>query len=174
MKKKRIVIAVAAAVAIVVALVISISCFSLISYGPERNSFGGRYLGACHSIALFGKLEIAGVDKVVISSGDKSLTITDPDLVEQIVDKTKVASWGYNVGCGCCEQRGWKIDLYRGDWLVRSMDWVEDDIVKVYNRDLTHWVYNVEVEYLRFDIAGYARLSGELEIKLVEMFTNAQ
>lgn len=174
MKKKWFGIAAVAvpSVVIVAVLAIVISCCALVGK-PELTIHGSPYLTGCTSIALFGKLEVAGVDKVVISSKNKSLTITDQALVDQIVDKTKVANWAYSTGCGCCEQRGWKIDLYRGDWLARSMEWVEDDIVKVYDCDLTHWVFPVDVQHER-SIGGYALLSEELEMQLHEMLVNAQ
>ena len=174
MKKKWIIIAVIAIafISVVTTLAIVIS-YNVMVGKPEKTIHGGPYLTGCTSVALFGKMEIAGVDKVIISSENKSLTITDEDLVNQIVDKTKVARWAYNTGCGCCEQRGWTIDLYRGDQLMRSMEWVEDDIVKVYDRDLTHWIFPVEIQHER-TIGGYALLSGELESHLVEMFSNAQ
>ena len=159
-------------VVIVTILAIVISCNVLVSGPVIREKTGEPYLASCTSVVLFGKLEIADVDKVVISSDDKSLTITDQALVTQIVDKTKVARWAYNVGCGCCEQRGWKIDLYSGNRLMRSMDWIEDDIVKVYDCDLTHWVFPVDVERGR-SIGGYVCLSEELENQLHEMLVNS-
>lgn len=158
-------------VVIIIVLAVVISCNVLVSGPVIREKTGEPYLFSCTSVVLFGKLEIADVDKVVISSDDKTLTITDQALVEQIVDKTKVAKWAYSSGCGCCEQRGWRIDLYRGDQLARSMDWIEDDIVKVYDCDLTHWVFPVDVQHER-SIGGYARLSHELEDQLHDMLVN--
>lgn len=171
MKKKYVIISAISLIAILVAaLAISISC-NVIVGKPEKTSQGIRYRTGCTSVALFGKREIAGVDKVVISSDSKSMTITDEDLVNRIVDKTKVATWAYNTGCGCCELKNWTIDLYCGDKLLRSMEWIEDDIVKVYDRDLTHWVFPVEKQHEQ-TIGGYALLSEELEAELVEMFKN--
>lgn len=155
-------------------LLYAISACSLVSHGPPRYR-GTRRGGACTSVVLFGKLEMKDVDKVVISSDSKSLTITDPELVDQIVEKTKVADYGFSIGCGCCEIKDRRIELYRGDRLVRSMDWYESDIVKVYERDLTHWVFFVRDDgHVYIDqYAGYVLLSQELEERLDALFDAA-
>lgn len=172
MKKKVVTISAIVLIAVlVIAFVIAISCNVMVGK-PEKTSNGIYYRTGCTSVALFGKMEIAGVDKVVISSAEKSMTITDTDLVNRIVGRTKVATWAYNTGCGCCELRDWTIDLYCGDKLMRSMEWLEDDVVKVYDPDLTHWVFPVERQQER-SIGGYALLSEELEAELVKMFVNA-
>lgn len=148
------------------------SC-SLFSDGPPRYR-GSRPGGACNSVVWFGKLEIEGVDKVVISSDTKSVTITEQELVDQIVEETEVADYGFSVGCGCCEIKDRRIELYSGDRLIRSMDWFEDNIVKVYETDLTHWVFFVRDDGFvhRGEYAGYVRLSQELEDQLDALFND--
>lgn len=149
----------------------AISASSLVSHGPPRIR-GNRPGGACTSVVLFGKLEMKDVDKVIISSDSQSITITDQALVDQIVDETKVADYGFSVGCGCCEIKDRQIELYSGDRLVRSMRWYEDNIVKVYETDLTHWVFFVRDDGFahRDEYDGYVRLSQELEDHLDALF----
>lgn len=175
MKNKRRIIAPLAVLGVVIVIVsvVVISCNVLIGDPVIRKKTGKPYAASCTSVVLLGKLEIAGVNKVVISSSDHSITITDQSLVDQIVDNTKVAKWAYNLSCDCCDQRGWTIDLYRGDQLTRSMTWIADDIVKVYDCDLTHWVFPVDTQHGQ-SIGGYVQLPEELENQLHEMFINAQ
>lgn len=159
---------------VVILILLLVGIFSSVLVGtPVLRKNGKPYLTSCTSVALFGRLEIAGVDRVVISSKDKSLTITDEDLVAQIVDKTKVANWAYNTGCGNCDVKRWKIELYAGDTLKRSMEWIEEDIVKVYDWDLAHWVFPVEIQSEQ-SMDGYAHLSQELADRLSELFMNAE
>lgn len=155
-------------------LLYAISACSLVSHGPPRYR-GTRRGASCTSVVLFGKLEMKDVDKIVISSDSKSLTITDRELVDQIVDETKVADYGFSLGCGCCEIKNRRIELYSGDRLVRSMDWFEDNIVKVYETDLTHWVFFVRDDGFvhRGEYAGYVLLSQELEDQVDALFDAA-
>ena len=96
--------------------------------------------GKCVSIAPFGRLEILGIDKAVITVGDEAVTVTDPELLSRIVDETKVATLSYT--CTSCNVKDRTIDLYRGDKLVRSMKWYDcQDGVRVYDADLTHWIF---------------------------------
>ena len=110
--------------------------------------------GGCISFALFGKLELRGVDKMVISVGEEQFVVTDADLLEQIVDETRVAT---HTDLGCANDR--QIDLYRRDQLVRSMKWgLCCDTVYVYEEDPTHWLFG--------GTTGHVELSRDLADKL--------
>ena len=123
--------------------------------------------GKCVSIAPFGKLEVMGIDKAVITVGGVSVTVTDANLLSRIVDETKVATHSYT--CTHDNMKDRCIDLYRGDKLVRSMKWYEcQDAVRVYDVDLTHWIF----PELGAGVAeaGYAELSRELVKELNGLF----
>ena len=111
--------------------------------------------GGCISFSLFGKLELQGVDKMVISVGEEQFVVTDADLLEQVVNETRVATHADHGGLNDQKQ----IDLYRGDQLVRSMNWGDCcNSMRVYEEDLTHWLIGGK--------AGYVMLSNDLYDKL--------
>ena len=107
------------------------------------------------SFSMFGKLELRGVDKMVISVGEEQFVVTDADLLEQVVDETRVATHADHGGLNDQKQ----IDLYRGDQLVRSMNWGDCcNSMRIYEEDLTHWLIGGK--------AGYVMLSNDLYDKL--------
>lgn len=91
------------------------------------------------SFSMFGKLELRGVDKMAISVGEEQFVVTDRELLDQVIGETAVATHG-DLRCpGTIDRR---IDLYRGEKLVRSMEWSTcTDAVFVFEEDLTHWVF---------------------------------
>lgn len=91
------------------------------------------------SFSIFGKLELRGVDKMVICVGEQQFAVTDRALLDQVIGETAVATHG-DLRCpGTIDRR---IDLYRGEKLVRSMEWSTcTDAVFVFEEDLTHWVF---------------------------------
>ena len=102
-----------------------------VSYSRTYNGVQG-----CISIAFFEKQKMRTVDKVVLRTGEKAVTITDMELVNQITSETIVATH-----TGIKFPPNGYIDLYSGDVLVRSMVWgIGAQTVKVYEVDHTHWV----------------------------------
>ena len=92
--------------------------------------------GECICVSLFGRFELRNIDKVIISADGKEWTITDPNLIEQLCDETRVAEH-----INPCTRDGRKIDLYSGDRLVRSMIWGTCcDQIEVYKPSIIHWV----------------------------------
>ena len=92
--------------------------------------------GECLSVSLFGRFELRNIDRVVITSDGNEWTITNPDLIEQLCDETRVAEH-----VNLCMRDSKTIDLYAGSRLVRSMKWGPCcDAVEVYKPSLTHWV----------------------------------
>lgn len=124
-------------------------------------------VGKCLAISPFGKLELLGVDKAVVTVDGEAVTVTDPALLERIVDETKVASLSYT--CTGCNMKDRTIDLYRGDQLVRSMEWYDcQDGVRVYDTGLTHWIFPEPGAGMAK--AGYVELSRELVNELNALF----
>ena len=122
-------------------------------------------MGECFSISLFGKLELRGIDKVVMTLRGEKIVITDGDLIQNITDETRIATH-VRSRCGApdhCDDPQGRLELYRGDNLVRAMEWdLCCDMVKVYERDLTHWLIPWWCNYS----GGYIYLSDELADQL--------
>jgi hypothetical protein len=118
-------------------------------------------MGECISVSLFGKWELRGIDKVVMTVRNKQIVITDNNLVKQIADETRIATH-VRSQCGApahCDDPQGRLELYRGDELVRSMDWdLCCDMVKVYEGDATHWL----IPWFCKSYGGYVYLSNGL------------
>lgn len=136
-----------------IGLIIFFICCGLSASNPKSK---------CLAISPFGKLEIMGIDKAVITVDGETVTVTDTELLNRIVDETKVATEAVSCDHGLKDRT---IDLYRGDKLVRSMKWYDcQDLVRVYDADLTHWIFSPATE------AGYVELSKELVKDLEALF----
>ena len=122
-------------------------------------------MGECISVSPFGKLELRGIDKVVMTFHDEQIVITDGDLIAQIADETRIATH-VRSRCGApdyCDDPQGRLELYRGDKLVRAMDWdLCCDAVKVYEGDLTHWL----IPWWCKSYGGYVYLSDGLADQL--------
>ena len=125
-------------------------------------------MGECISVSLFGKWELRGIDKVVMTVRNKQIVVTDNNLVKQIADETRIATH-VRSQCGApahCDDPQGRLELYRGGELICSMDWdICCDIVNVYERDMTHWLIPWRCKYY----GGYAYLSDELTGQLYEL-----
>lgn len=128
-----------------------------------RSNISSNQYGKCVSISLFGKMELKDIDKAIIYENNEAFTITDTDLIDQIVSETKVATHA-----DVCYSTQKRIELYRGDKIVRSMGWADCcNTVKVYESDLTHWLIP---ELGGTADAGYIVLSDDLVGKLNAVF----
>ena len=119
-----------------------------------RSTLHTNEYGRCINVAVFGKLELRNVDRVVITKNGAEITVTDSTLIDQIVSETTVATHGriHDANDGT-------IRLYRGDKLLRSMGWSTCcDLVQVYEADLTHWV----IAQPEINDAGFVQLSADL------------
>lgn len=140
---------------LIVAVVYFVTCPMM------RTSTSEVTRGECISISLFGKLELRDIDRVEIIGYAEQVTITDQELIRQITNETRIATY---VRSDCwkpahCSDPHRQIELYRGDQMVRSMDWDACcDRVYVYERDLTHWLIPWWCDYE----GGYVSLSNEL------------
>lgn len=125
--------------------------------------------GECISISIFGKLELKNIDRAVVTVYAEEWTVTDADLVDQIVFETRTATRvdsECHADCCGCEDPHMQIDLYRGDKIIRSMEWQGCcDYVKVYEPDLTHWLFapGYKIE------AGFVKLSDKLAKRLTDL-----
>ena len=136
-----------------------IAFFSLFS--EVRSTLQTKDVGRCVNVAIFGKLELKRVDRMVVSLNGAEVTVTDPTVIDKIVSETTVATHG-----AIHDGNDGKIELYRGDKLQRSMGWSACcDVVQVYEADLTHWV----IGHPEINNAGCVYLSSELveELKLL-------
>ena len=148
---------------------VAIVALYLITCPMMRADVFGVDMGECISISHFGKLELRGIDRVVVTRGSRQITITDQDLIGQVTDETRIAT-RVRSHCGgpeyCDTPHGW-IDLYQGDSLVRSMEWhVCCDMVKVYEEDATHWL----IPWWCKSCGGYVYLSEELAGQLLTLW----
>lgn len=124
--------------------------------GSVRCTLFSKEYGRCLSIALMGKRELRGVDKAVITYQDGTGTITNPEVLNRLVEETRTAAYGGSHG-----GKDATIELYRGDELVRTMYFSECcNTVTVYETDATHWIFSWWIvdtyEY------GYVNISDEL------------
>lgn len=125
-------------------------------------------VGKCISISFFDKQKLKNVDKVVLvkdfGETKKVATITDEEFIRQILEETAVAT---HANFGCTKGDMWRIDLYDGDKLVRSMHVSQcyGLHVNVYDSDATHWLIAPEFRFT--DNKGWVQLSDELYNKLM-------
>lgn len=95
--------------------------------------------GGCISI-VFDKFSMLFADRAVICVGKERYEITDRDLIHQITKETMCA--GNTDLCYPKNINRW-IEIYRGDTLVRRMQWRDDDfeeMVIAYQADGLHWI----------------------------------
>lgn len=148
---------ISAAVSCVVAFTVLFA--TAVSFGASNvfTEFGG-------AISLsFDKAKMRSVNRAVISNGEKTVEITDPALIQSLVQETMVAT---HTGLGCSRDR--TIELYSGNTLVRSMIWSTCcGHVLVYTADIRHWI----VPTLSSENAGFAFLSASLEAQLNELLS---
>ena len=153
--KKRIIIA-------ITIFVVLIFLFSTVSI---RNTYFAGEHGECLSIAFFEKPKMWGVDRVVIEDnwgyyyGD-CVEIAASELVNQIVKETTVASYATSEKAIYPEYR---IHLYNGDKLIRSMKWDGADYVEVYEADELHWLFTPKGGVAE---VGMVKLSTNLKLEL--------
>ena len=152
---------------IVLACLIAVSLYFLTCF-MMRISIFETNMGECISVSLFGKLELRGIDKVVMTVHNEQVIITDGKLIRQIADETRIATHVRSRcgGPGHCDDPQGQLELYRGDKLVSSMDWdLCCDMVKVYDGDMTHWL----IPWWCKSDGGYVYLSDELTDQLYEL-----
>ena len=93
----------------------------------------------CTSLVFLKNRELAGVDRIVITTicgKYKSLTITDEDIIRQVVKETALAT---HVDIAVYEEV--EIKLYDGDRLVRTMTGsLQNVFITVYQEDSYHWI----------------------------------
>ncbi len=146
----------------------------LISSANCRSTFSAGGTGECLSITFFEKQKLKKIDKVVLTDTtngeNKVVTITDKELIREIVEETAVADRA-NLGCGKTDRR--QINLYHGDKLIRTMKWSDtsERMVNVYNSDLTHWL--ITPPFVFFNNEGWVELSVELDQKLTALINAA-
>lgn len=141
---------------ILLGLGIIVLFFALCSRGSA--AFFKGESGGCIAIAFFGKLELRNVDKVVVQVDGREIVSTAPELLEKIVSETAVATHA-----SICHHEERRLDLYRGDKLVRSMVWdTGHDTIKVYDSDIFHWVFTP----ISIEKEGYVIMSDDLRNQL--------
>ena len=146
---------------------------SLLVYFISIVSFSQTFIpgeaGECISIAFFEKQKMRTVDKVVLRVDEKVVTISDANLIHEIVKETTLAT---HTGLKFSSQ-GY-IDLYSGDTLLRSMEWeVEKDTVKVYKPARTHWIIVPFANWDQRKNEGLVFLSASLADKLIALLRAA-
>ena len=92
--------------------------------------------GGCIAV-VFDKQDVKNADRIVLRDGDTVITLTDPALVRDLASEFVVAN--RSGLCGYYWDR--RMEIYRGDRLVRNIHWnAHDDLVTVYEADARHWV----------------------------------
>ena len=92
--------------------------------------------GGCVAV-VFDKHKVLQADRIVLREGDKTVTITDPQQVQELASTFVVAN--RSALCGYYMDR-W-MDIYCGDTVVRQIHWNDhEELVTVYESDAGHWV----------------------------------
>ncbi len=148
---------------IAIVLVSIIVFISIVSLFVEVNFANPKQSYSCFSVA-FDKWAMNSVDKVVFISPIKSTTITDRQLIRNLVKETKVAEMS---GVGGM-YTDYSVEMYAGERLVRkiAMNSLFKEVAIVYNEDSTHWILD---PYTTSD--GSVELSEALLAK-IETFLN--
>ena len=152
-------------------LIFLITCVSF------RQTIIPSRVGDCVAIVFFEKEKIRTANKVVLTDSideHKVVTITDMNLINQIVKETAVATRA-NLGCAKSDSR--RIDLFCDDQLIRSMKWscCCENTVNVYDADSTHWILFPAYKHASNKTVneGWVILSKELEHKLDALLEEA-
>ena len=93
----------------------------------------------CISVS-FDKLPLLLADRIVVRHGSTSYEITDRALIWDVVTESRIPT---NTNRRHTNDNRW-IDIYCGDFLVRSIRWasnVDGDVFVVYEPDLFHWLF---------------------------------
>ena len=92
--------------------------------------------GGCVCIS-FDKWDMLRADKIVITYRGQTHTVTDPNFVLGFTQGTMAGT--YSDYC-CANLQEGRIEIYRGDRLLRTMRYVENHDAFVYDEDATRWV----------------------------------
>ena len=103
--------------------------------------------GLCIS---FDKWDMERANKIVVQVGDENYTLTDLELVRAIARESVAGT--YSDYCCAHSPDGW-MEIYRGDKLLRRMDFMSNHGGLAYDADASHWVL--------FGEQGHAFLSKE-------------
>lgn len=116
----------------IIILICIVSLFVEVNFANPKQSY------SCFSVA-FDKWAMNSVDKVVFITPRKSTTITDIQLIRNLVKETKVAEMS---GVGGMYNE-YFIELYAGKRLVRkiAMNTLFKEVAIVYNEDSAHWIF---------------------------------
>lgn len=125
-KKKRIVIVLTVLLAL---LVLNVG----IAGRPEM-------AGGCVCVS-FDRRDMLRADKIVIEFRGKTHTVTDRNF---ILGFTQAAMAGTYSDYCCANLQEGRIEIYRGDRLIRSMRYVENHDAVVYDEDAARWVLGGE------------------------------
>lgn len=144
----------------------------LIPHVSFRQTWFPSEPAACISLTFFEEQKMRTVNKVVLTRPKgKVVTITDMDLIDEIVKETAVAT---HANWGCSETGEYRIDLYNNDQLVRSMTCADCcRTVHVYDADITHWILFPAYDRSSGKNEGWVELSKELERKLDALLEEA-
>lgn len=143
--KKHIII-----ISVCVCIVILVAVLSAhIGVDADLKMAGG---GLCVS---FDKWDVMRADKIIIHIDDETYTLTDIELIRSIARESVAGT--YSDYCCAHSPDGW-MEIYRGDKLLRRMDYVSNHGGLAYHSDVTHWVF--------FGEQGHAFLSNETRQKL--------
>lgn len=127
-----------------------------------RSTYAEGGPGKCMAISIFGKLELKNIDKAIITRNGEEWTITDTELIDEIIGETRIATYvdsECHEDCCGCEEPHYQVELYRKDKLIRAMEWQSCcNSMRIYEEDLTHWLIGGK--------AGYVMLSNDLYDKL--------
>lgn len=97
------------------------------------NLFGSY---GCISV-VYDKWDMMHVNKIYLQVGENRYEVSDPMLIDRIVDTTMVASMG-----GVQYFPDIKMELYHNNKLVRRMSYgIGCGAAKVYEADMEHWVW---------------------------------
>ncbi len=146
LKKYRVII-----IIFVVLTTVFLCSFPFISIHFPNNNLAE----SCFSVVI-DKWKMNTVDKIIIKTPRKKTTITDKNLIKQIVKETMVAeTGGYQASYG-----KYYLFLYHGEKLIRTvhLSSTYKEYAVVYQADAAHWIIGYE--------SGTAILSNDLILRI--------
>ena len=96
--------------------------------------------GGCVCVS-FDRWDMLQADKIVIEFRGQTHTVTDRNFILGFTQATMAGT--YSDYC-CANLQEGRIDIYRGDTLLRSMRYVENHDAVVYDEDASRWVLGGE------------------------------
>lgn len=119
-------------------------------------SINGKPFDAGGTICIsFDKWDMMRADKIVFAVGGETYTVTDAEFIRAFSQETLAGT--FHEYC-CSNLNEGRVEIYRGERLLRRMRYIANHDAFAYEADITHWVL--------FGKEGHAFLSKDMWEKL--------